>query len=845
MGEQAHTAPGPSDPSMQESDLMRRALDSLPERIFWKDTHSRYLGCNHPFALDVGLRNATEVVGLSDYDLCWPGHATAVQNEDDRILCGDSAEITAERELHLSDGRTIWVRSSKYPLRGVPGQIVGLIGRYQDITQERAAKAGALLAIGSDRGGLWDWDLARKAVTPSPSWWHLLGASETAANTAYTAYFERVHAYARTRVGATIEIRTPLNDVISMLDLLKSTALDDEQRRFAATAHNNARSALKILNDVLDFSRMEAGKLSIDAVDFDLPALAKDVARAVAPQADAKKIGLLCVVGADVPRRVIGDPGRVRQILSKLLGNALKFTSNGHVVLTLAVEAQQDARCQLRVSVTDSGIGIAEHVQARLFRSFTQADKAIACVYGGTGRGLAICRQRVELMGGTLGLHSTPGHGSEVWVRLPVTVKETAMHVPSLADLRGAHVLVVDGNQTHREVLLAYLRVWGVRCEAVADGGAALDYLRFAAAATEPAQIVIIDMELADGDGITLGRALRSALREQPPALVLMNSGARHGDAAAARTAGFAAYLSKPAQADDVHAALVQALGLHVHHPIPPAEAPAATLITRHTLRESRADGRHLLVVEDDPVHQEVARGMLACLGYGVDIAVNGHAALTALANHDYALVLMGCQMPGLDGYAITRAIRAGAGGVRDANVPIVALIAPALPAERVHCLAAGMSDYLTKPIDSGRLQATLARWHERPPASAIPAQRFDHQALLQRLGADRELLVRVMRRFVVDTPARIAALAAAVARGDVDEVRQHAQQLQGVAGNVCAAALLTHATALEVAVRAGDLGAAPAACAALAGEFAAIYQALLALGISVPPAPTGISHSR
>ncbi len=786
-------------PPFNPAQIPQQLLDILSDRVFWKDAEGHFLGCNLPFARDAGLNDTHAVIGLTDADLVWSGQAAAMAADERRILHGESLALSLERRITVTGGGEIDVSCALFPWRDAAGVVVGLYGRYQALDQQQAVER--------------DLREARERA-------------ETAnrAKSDFLAHMSH-------------EIRTPMNGVLGMLDLIDSSMLDSEQAGFVATARNSAHALLGLLNDILDFSRIEAGQLHIDNIEFDLHALVQDVARSMAPRAQDKDIELVCDVGPQLPRYLQGDPGRLRQILVNLLGNAIKFTDDGEVVLTVASVAEHEGRYALRFSVRDTGIGIAQEKQSRLFKNFSQADSAVTREFGGSGLGLAISKQLCGLMGGTLDFTSAAGRGSNFWFELTFAAATGLRVAAPIADLRGAHVLVVDDNLTQREVLAAYLRVWGVRCEAVASQRAALDYLRFASVAGEAVQIAVIDLNMPGGDGLSLGAEIRATSGARAPALVLMSSSARRGDAQAAREAGFVAYLSKPAHADDLHACLCQALGLHGLHTLTKG---GSELITRHSLRERRASGAHLLVVEDNVVNQEVARGLLARLGFGVDIAVNGHAALAALASRDYALVLMDCQMPEMDGYAASRAIRIGDGGVRDRGIPIIAMTAHAHAAERERCLAAGMSDYLCKPIAAAELEALLAKWladstlsssSAAPLSNAIASVHdtvLDLASLRQRLCEDEALLATVLATFLRDTPARLVALHEAIIDGATEEVHRHAHQLRGVAANVGARQLAAQAAQADDA--AGDSETLRALGAAIVRAFEDVRRRVVEL---------------
>ncbi|HEV3264072.1 MAG TPA: response regulator [Acidimicrobiales bacterium] len=510
------------------------------------------------------------------------------------------------------------------------------------------------------------------------------------------------------------EIRTPLNGVIGMTGLLLDTPLTLEQREYAETARTSGEALLTVINDILDFSKMEAGKMQIETLDFELRTVVEEGADLLGEQAHAKGLELATLIDHDVPSDVSGDPGRLRQILLNLVSNAVKFTKVGEVVVHVSLDGTEPEEPSLvRFEVTDSGMGMGPEDQARLFQSFSQVDASTSRRFGGTGLGLAICRQLVELMGGRIGVRSQPGRGSTFWFVLPLP---PAAPGPRLAlgspNLKGVRVLAVDDNDTNRTILEQSLQGWGM-VPATANGGdRALVMLRDAAERGEPYALVILDYHMPGMDGLELARAIRADASLAGVKLVLLTSSGRSDHAQTVRQADIDAFLTKPIRQSALHDALTTAMGM-------PESAPHRTVLTAYSIAEARAKHRpRLLVVEDNPVSQKVAARNLEKLGYRVDVAANGAEALEAVHRRAYAVVLMDCQMPEMDGYAATAEIRRQeAGGAR---LPVIALTAGAMSEDEERARAAGMDDYLAKPLKVEDLAAVLERW--APIRDLIPA---------------------------------------------------------------------------------------------------------------------------
>ena len=716
---------------LQANAEMRLVIQALPDVVMRLDADGTIRSCRTSAADDL-VEPAESLLGKRIQQLPGASARAKFRRALAEVASGPGS-VSLEYSLPVRGEERIF-EARLMPLRG--GQVLGLI---RNITARRRAETELILA------------------------------RETA--------LEIAHLKSQFLANMSHEIRTPMTCILGMTELALDTPLSPEQREFLEAVQNSAGALLGLLNDILDFSKIEAGRLELEKIPFSLRDSVGAALKSLALRAAQKGLELACHVDPEIPERLMGDPSRLRQVVINLVGNAIKFTQTGEVVVRVQLAAEERDAIRLEFSVRDTGIGIPRDKQRSIFEAFTQADGSMTRTHGGTGLGLAISTQFVQLMGGELTVESEPRRGSTFRFTARFSLELPGATHHDLADpevLRDAPVLVIDDNAANRQILTGLLKHWGAQAASAAGATDGLAALESAAHGGRPFQLVLLDVQMPEMDGFALAERIQN---ERPVPIIVLTSAGRIGDAARCRELGVVGYLTKPVAAAELLETIRAIFGGRSSQQPQP-------LVTRHSLHEDRQRFR-LLLAEDNPMNQRVLVRLLEKRGHNVTAVDDGRQALIALETGDFDLVIMDVQMPELDGFAATAAIRADEQGT-GRHLPIVALTAHAMKGDRERCLASGMDGYATKPVDVDALQGLIASLltpgiahaEASPVDSSKPV--FDAESAIERMDYDRSLFLEALalhRRDVGDALERIRS---AISAGDGQAIQRTTHRLRG-----------------------------------------------------------------
>jgi PAS domain S-box-containing protein len=796
---------------IQERTLLRTLMDNIPDTIYFKDRSSRFLRVNKALARRFGFASPDDVVGKTDFDIFAKEHAEpAFRDEQDVMRSG--RPIIAKEELETTPDRwEAWVSTTKMPLLDIQGNVIGTFGVSRDITDRKLVESALQRAKEAA-------ELANNAK------------SEFLANMSH-------------------EIRTPMNAVIGMTELVLNTHLNPEQREYIGLVKDSAESLLRLLNDILDFSKIEAGRLDLDVAPFSLRGTVGDTLDTLAVRADQKGIELINNIHPDVPDTLIGDAIRIRQVIVNLVGNAIKFTSQGEVMVTVEPNrydgppstANQPPGVTLHFAVRDTGIGIPEEKLAHIFEPFTQADSSTTRRFGGTGLGLTISTQLVELMQGRIWVESKIGEGSTFHFTAHFeSAPDAAQQIkPTPPLFEGLRVLIVDDNATNRKILVDLVKSWGM-VPSEADGGAsALVLLTEAQQKNEPFAIALLDCMMPEMDGFSLAGEIRERRLGHAPTLLMISSADQADAKGKCRELGISAYLTKPVKQSFLFDAVANCLAATPRSG--EAAAPTATPQASRPL--------NILLAEDSQVNQKLAIGLMKQVGHHLTVVNNGAEAVLAALQDGFDLILMDVQMPEMDGLEATRRIRI-AEQVTGRHIPIVAVTAHAMTGDREVCLSAGMDAYISKPIRAKELYATIEQLsvsgvaalpprvaptpNEPSPAASAPqestsaaATDWDWTMGLATVQGSYPLLAEIVEAFLEESPTLVAGLWGALQRQDASTLKRMAHTIKGSMRYFGAQDAFDLAVKTEQIAADGRLDDAPAAIQTLEQELARIRPML------------------
>ncbi len=612
------------------------------------------------------------------------------------------------------------------------------------------------------------------------------------------------------------EIRTPMNGIIGIAEILSGTGLTGEQKELLDIIRGSGEALLTIVNDILDYSKFESGRFTLENIDFDLRSAMEDINSLMSEKAKEKGLNYISIISPDVPSLLRSDPGRIRQIILKLIGNAIKFTREGRVEFEVSLISESKSKAVIQFSVMDTGIGIPGDKQEMIFDSFVQVDGSTTRRYGGTGLGLTISKQIAEMMGGEILLESEEGKGSLFRVVLQLEkqqiIDKSFFNIP--ASLREKRVLIVSDTEQGRNCLVEYMNKWGCTYGAASDAPGALEELRFAHDCKSPYETAVIDIQLSDMDGEALGENIKKDPDLRNTNLIMLASHGCRGDATRAKDIGFSAYLTKPLD----EAQLYGCLSIVADSKREMESKTPLDIITRHSISEDKKRRMRILVAEDDAINQKAIKSIMTKIGYRAKVVTNGQEAIRALEQESYDLVVMDCQMPVMDGYEATAIIRSQESKVKDHSVPVIALTGHALDGDMEKCIKAGMDDYLSKPVKPGEMADMIDKWllNQEPVQdrkhSAVHMDAeddvFDLSLLMSNFPEDKGLIHNLLNDFCEYLPDKLSALKVAFAKNDANLIRDEAHALKGSSANMGAIAMQKIAREIEKRAKSGDIAA-------------------------------------
>jgi len=725
----------------QERYLLHALMDNLPHSIYFTDAQSHFIRINRALARYFGLSDASEALGKTDSDFFADEHALQAKADEEQVMRSGQPLLDKEEKETWPNGHETWVTSTKLPLYNEQGEIVGTFGISRDITERRRAAEA-------------------------------LRAAKEAAEVASRAKSDFLATMSH-------EIRTPMNGIIGMIDLLLGMNPTDQQRTYLELASQSAETLLRLINDILDFSKIEAGKLELESVGFELRDTLGDTLQTLAGRASEKDLELTYHIPPEVPDDLVGDPGRFCQIIVNLVGNAIKFTEQGEIAVTVKLESLKDHEARLHFAVSDTGPGIAPEKQRLIFEAFRQADSSMSRRYGGTGLGLAISSHLVEMMSGRMWLESTEGRGSTFHFTAVFALQEGApvKPAPGPLTLHGLRVLIVDDNKTNRLIMEEMLKNWGMNPGLVDSGRAALTEMSRAAEAGESYPLVLLDGMMPGMNGFELADKIRKTADLSETVIIMLSSAGNLGDGARCRELGIDYCLMKPVKQSELLDSIAAALCV--------ATADKAITIPPDQ-RSEPASSLNILLAEDGLVNQKVAVNLLEQRGHKVTVANDGREAVDALERKSFDAVLMDIQMPAMDGLEATGIIRRrekASGGY----IPIIAMTAHAMEGDRERCLEAGMDAYIAKPIRARELydtvETTVARMHLSRKAQTGPPEKtelLDRTQILEQTGGSSEVLKEIVDLFAVESKRLMKKIQAAIENEDPSGLQRAAHTLKG-----------------------------------------------------------------